>query len=73
MPRQQREQRIRELAYAPWEQEGRPEGQAEHHWQMAEKAVGTTDGAEPGVSIKLDGLSESDGLTAQASLREIAA
>jgi hypothetical protein len=41
MPSEEREQRIRELAQALWEQEGRPEGQAERHWQMAEKAAGT--------------------------------
>jgi nucleotide-binding universal stress UspA family protein len=41
MSSEDREQRIRELASALWEQEGRPEGQAERHWRMAEKAVGT--------------------------------
>jgi hypothetical protein len=30
------EQRVRERAYAIWEQEGRPEGQAERHWREAE-------------------------------------
>ncbi len=29
------EQRIREFAYQIWESEGKPEGQAERHWQMA--------------------------------------
>lgn len=29
------EQRIREFAYQIWETEGKPEGQAERHWQMA--------------------------------------
>ena len=30
------EQRVRERAYALWEQEGRPDGQAEQHWLAAE-------------------------------------
>ena len=34
-----REQRIRERAHAIWEHEGRPEGQAERHWQMAKHAI----------------------------------
>lgn len=34
-----REQRIRERAYSIWEHEGRPDGQAERHWRMAERAV----------------------------------
>lgn len=28
---------IRELAYQIWESEGRPEGEAERHWEMALK------------------------------------
>jgi hypothetical protein len=31
-----REDRIRELAYLLWLEEGCPEGQAERHWQKAE-------------------------------------
>ena len=31
--------RIRERAYALWEQEGRPEGRAEAHWDLARRAV----------------------------------
>ena len=27
-----REQRLRERSYRIWEQEGRPDGQAERHW-----------------------------------------
>jgi hypothetical protein len=34
-----REQQTRELARAIWEREGRPEGQAQRHWQIAEKTV----------------------------------
>jgi len=33
---QTREQRVREIAYRLWEQEGRPSGQDRRHWEMAE-------------------------------------
>ncbi|MBS9402797.1 DUF2934 domain-containing protein [Halomonas sp. TRM85114] len=33
------EQRVRQLAYRIWESEGRPEGQAQRHWDMAWKIV----------------------------------
>lgn len=33
------EQRIRDLAYQIWEDEGRPEGRAEVHWQQAHELV----------------------------------
>ena len=32
-----KEQRIRETAYHLWEEDGRPIGQAERHWEMARK------------------------------------
>jgi Protein of unknown function (DUF2934) len=31
-----RDERVRELAYFLWLEEGRPEGQAERHWLTAE-------------------------------------
>ena len=34
-----REQRIREIAHRIWEQEGRPSGQEQRHWEMAEAIV----------------------------------
>ena len=34
-----REKRVREIAYFIWEQEGRPEGQADRHWQAAREIV----------------------------------
>jgi len=34
-----REQRVRMLAYRIWESEGRPDGQEERHWEMAERIV----------------------------------
>lgn len=40
-----REQIIRDTAYAIWEAEGRPDGKAERHWSQAEKQVaGMTEG-----------------------------
>jgi hypothetical protein len=32
-------QKVRERAYAIWEREGHPEGQAEQHWYAAEEEV----------------------------------
>lgn len=34
-----RQRRISEIAHRIWESEGCPSGQAERHWQMAEKLV----------------------------------
>ena len=31
-----RENRVREIAYLIWEEEGRPDGEAERHWLAAE-------------------------------------
>jgi hypothetical protein len=60
MPGEHREQRIRELAYAIWEQEGRPEGQSERHWETAEKAIEAAERAEVAVTMRADGAPESD-------------
>jgi hypothetical protein len=38
-------ERVRQRAYSLWEQEGRPEGQAEDHWRRAEAEVA---GVNPG-------------------------
>ncbi len=35
-----REQHIRERAHAIWEQEGRPEGRHDEHWQQASREIG---------------------------------
>src|SRR5215203_6496698 len=37
------EDRVRAYAYRLWEQEGRPEGRAQIHWQMAEIAIALWD------------------------------
>ncbi len=54
----EREQRIRELAYSIWQHEGRPHGQAERHWQMAREAVKTLELAEVAVAMNADGVGE---------------
>ncbi len=48
------EQLIRERAYALWQEEGRPDGRAEEHWQMAERAVrsATSEEAPPATEKK---------------------
>jgi len=33
------EQRIREVAFRLWEQEGYPDGQSERHWHMAREMI----------------------------------
>ena len=33
------EQRIREVAFYLWEQEGYPDGEAERHWRMAKEMI----------------------------------
>jgi hypothetical protein len=38
-----REQRVREIAYFLWEQGGYPDGQAEQHWAAAEAVVNAQD------------------------------
>jgi hypothetical protein len=40
------EQRIRTRAYRIWEEEGRPEGRAEVHWDMARELVAVEDNFE---------------------------
>ena len=50
-----REQRIRELAYGIWEQEGRPEGRAETHWLTAERAIEAMDRAEVEITMNAGG------------------
>ena len=37
----EREQAIRERAYAIWEQDGRPEGRSLAHWSQAQVEIGT--------------------------------
>ncbi len=56
MTGEDRQKRIRELAYAIWQQEGRPEGRAEEHWRMAEAAVEAMERAEVEITLQADGV-----------------
>ena len=48
MSQEEAEQRVRERAYALWEQAGRPEGQADEFWDRAHHEIqGEPDGLEP--------------------------
>lgn len=58
-----REDRIRQRAHEIWEAEGRPEGQADHHWSRAAEDLDREDaaiqregvaGARPGIRPKGD-------------------
>ena len=42
------EQLIRETAYRLWEEDGRPFGQAERHWEMAKKLTEDAEFVKPG-------------------------
>ena len=44
----ERERRVRETAYFLWEDEGRPEGEAERHWPAAEELVNSEADRENG-------------------------
>jgi hypothetical protein len=44
-----KERRTREIAYFIWEREGRPEGQADRHWQEASRVVEHEDAARENV------------------------
>jgi len=46
----EREQRIRERAYRIWEEEGRPQGRAEAHWEKARELEAQADG--PAIASK---------------------
>ena len=39
MDQTERDQRIRERAYAIWQSESRPEGRHEEHWRQASEAI----------------------------------
>jgi Protein of unknown function (DUF2934) len=41
------EQRVRERAYQIWTEEGRPEGRADVHWDMARELIAIEDNAQP--------------------------
>ncbi len=53
------QQRIRERAYFLWEQEGRPDGLAENHWQEAERDLREIEGRKRGEDVIDEALEES--------------
>jgi hypothetical protein len=44
-----REQRVRAIAYRIWEEEGRPPDQEDRHWQMAERIIIEEDAERAGL------------------------
>lgn len=48
------EKRVREFAFQIWESEGKPEGQAERHWQMAIK-LAESEASAPAASKSVKG------------------
>jgi hypothetical protein len=50
-----KDQRIREIAYDLWEQEGCPEGQAERHWSAAVAVVEARDAEDENMEEDLRG------------------
>lgn len=46
-PHQPREDDVRNRAYNLWEQEGRPEGRHDEHWQQAERELKTVHPDDP--------------------------
>ena len=52
-----REQRIRERAYAIWEQKGRPEGKDREHWLRAEAEIAAEErGAAEEAALEAEGI-----------------
>jgi hypothetical protein len=51
---QEGKEQVRQRAYALWEEEGRPEGREQDHWQRAEEELGQ-DGKQEGEGLATDG------------------
>lgn len=56
-----REQTIRDVAYAIWEAEGKPQGRDAQHWRMAEERVAASGGKDAGAKAKAPGKSSAAG------------
>ena len=48
-----REQTIRDVAYAIWEAEGKPQGRDAQHWTLAEERVAASAGKEAGAKANV--------------------
>ena len=44
---QEREHKIRKLAHALWEADGRPDGREKDHWHEAERQIATEEAGDP--------------------------
>jgi hypothetical protein len=73
--KQELEQRIRERAYFPWQQDGCPDGRADQHWERASEIEGPREGDDKRIDIEgEDSFPASDppshsGITGDASGR----
>ncbi len=56
-----REQTIRDVAYAIWEAEGKPQGRDAQHWRMAEERVAASGGKDAGAKAKAPAKSGATG------------
>ena len=63
-----REQKIRERAHRIWEEEGRPEGREQNHWERAAREIDSEDG-EPGKDQQIDHEQGSGGVGASSGLQ----
>lgn len=54
LPAEHDEQRIRETAYHLWEKDGRPSGQAERYWEMAQNIAEDSAREPPAPAAKSD-------------------
>jgi hypothetical protein len=63
------EQRIRETAYHLWEKDGRPLGQAERYWEMAQSMAGDKDerAPAPAAPVKVSRAKKSEPKAKKAS------
>lgn len=76
---QNREQRIRDLAYRLWIEEGRPDGRAQQHWDLAADMIDADDGrlraihaAEP-ADLALSAVAMAEGKGAPKSTAKVKA
>jgi Protein of unknown function (DUF2934) len=62
-----KEQRIREIAYRIWENEGCPPNQAERHWEMARKAIEAEEMERVRIAVGMDGPEKKTGHRPQST------
>jgi hypothetical protein len=62
-----KEQRIREVAFRLWEQDGRPDDQADRHWEMARLIIEKEDAERREIEGEPPGDSAEGGNASDAS------